>query len=572
MSEERDSLVRLAALVSDRKPIDWDLAIASAPEPDERADVLRLRAVAEIVDAHALLRADEPPPGTPPGERPPASVPGTPFGRYRMIERLGQGGMAVVWRAEDTLLGRSVALKFLRPELEDSETARRRFLREARSASRLDHPGIGTVYDFGEQDGRPYLAMQLIEGGTVAARLAERGPLALREAVTLARDAAQALDHAHRRGVTHRDISARNLMLSRDGRVVVVDFGLAALDDGVSLTQTDAVVGTAAYMSPEVIQGEKADPRSDQFSLGVVVYEMLTGSRPFDADRIGTVLWRVVNEPMELPSSRRADIPAVLDRLLSGMLAKAPTDRYPSLGAVADELDDLLRTGSLPESRDETATLVPGSRPTSAPMRASSTRASRPAPSSKSRFLWIAVAGLGVLMVSAAIQAWMQRGTEPTAASSDVRFRSVAVLPLRNDSTAKSETEHLGEGLAQSLISKLTQVGGVEVTPWMTSRRFRDPADDPSRVAAELGVEALLVGHFRADAERLRGTITLIDGGTGRQVWADDFDEAAGDLFRVQNRIALAAATRLSGALTGTQVDRLTTPIGSNAEAYELYL
>jgi len=215
---------------------------------------------------------------------------GRTIGRYRIVARLGEGGMGSVWRADDALLSRPVALKFLPETLAASPEARQRFLREARAASQLDHPGIATVYDTGEADGRVYIALQLIEGETLAERLKRTGWLPIAEAVRIARAAAEALAHAHGKGVLHRDVTSGNLMVTAEGRVVVVDFGLALPEGATRLTQSQTVMGTVAYLAPEVAEGKPGDRRSDLYGLGVVLYEMLTGRLPFAGERREAVL------------------------------------------------------------------------------------------------------------------------------------------------------------------------------------------------------------------------------------------------------------------------------------------
>ena len=227
------------------------------------------------------------------------SVIGQSIGRFRIVAALGEGGMGTVWRAEDTLLDRSVALKLLTSRLTESDDARARFLREARSAGRLDHPGIGTIYEAGESDGQIFIAMRLVDGGTVADRIAARGALGLLEAIRIAASAADALAFAHAHGIIHRDVSSRNLMLTSDGEVVVVDFGLALAEGASRLTQSGAAVGTAHYMAPEMILGKDPDRRSDIYSLGVVLYEMVTGSVPFEGERLETILYAAVHNAAE---------------------------------------------------------------------------------------------------------------------------------------------------------------------------------------------------------------------------------------------------------------------------------
>jgi len=262
---------------------------------------------------------------------------GATVGRYRILAKLGEGGMGSVWKAEDPLLGRSVALKFLADALTSDRDARARFLREARAASTLEHPGIATVFDTGEADGKTFIAFQLVDGETVAAKV-QRGALALSEAVRMAVSAADALHYAHEHGVLHRDVTSRNIMVARDGRVIVVDFGLALPEGHTRVTQSGAAMGTAPYMAPEIALGENADRRSDVYGLGVVLYEMVAGRLPFKGERLQAVLYAAVHTPAQPPSKHREQIPMVLDAITLKALSKSPGERHQSAKELASEL------------------------------------------------------------------------------------------------------------------------------------------------------------------------------------------------------------------------------------------
>ena len=503
---------------------------------------------------------------------------GRTFGRYRIVKCLGEGGMGTVWRAEDDLLGRSVALKLLSTRLTDSGSARARLLREARAAGAMEHPGIGTVYDAGEQDGEIFIAMRLVDGGTVSDRLASHGALGLLDAVRIAASAADALGHAHARGILHRDVSARNLMLTKDGQVVVVDFGLARAEGESRLTQSGTTVGTAYYMAPEIALGEKADRRSDIYSLGAVLYEMLTEAPPFEGNRLQAVLYAAVNTPAAAPSAKRPGIPPELDRIVLKTLAKKSDDRYGTMETLRDDLEALVASGTIVP--DETAAL-----PIVQPRRRS--LSPRPTPDmtptieldgavtgglrSWTRARRLAAIGAAVVVLGLAgvgIARLLRRQPSPAATA----YSSLAVLPFKNDSPRAEESNYLAEGLSQTLITKLTQLTTLRVPPWMTVRRFRDPSIPVEKLATDLKVDAILLGAYQSDGQRIRGTVSIVDGKSGFQVWADEFDEPLADLFTVQNKIAMGAATKLLGKLTGTQVDVLAAPAAASVEAYEFYL
>ncbi|HEY6867669.1 MAG TPA: serine/threonine-protein kinase, partial [Candidatus Eisenbacteria bacterium] len=252
---------------------------------------------------------------------------GTSLGPYRIVGKLGEGGMGSVWRARDTARGHTVALKLLSDSLASSSRARQRFLRGARAAAALDHPGVVRIHDWGEIEGRPYIAMECVPGRDLGSRIV-RGALPVREAMRIAIAAGEALADAHAHGVLHRDVTARNIMLAPDGRVVVLDFGLALATGATRFSTTGTMVGTLHYIAPEVAEGRDGDQRSDVYGLGVVLYEMLTGLPPFIAERPEAVFFAAINQPAHPPSLRRASIPKALDAIVLRALAKQPELRY----------------------------------------------------------------------------------------------------------------------------------------------------------------------------------------------------------------------------------------------------
>ena len=264
-------------------------------------------------------------------------APGATVGRFRLLALAGAGGMGKVWKAEDPALGRTVALKFLPVAQADSPVARRRFLREARAAGRLSHPSIAQVFDAGEANGRLFIAIEWVEGKTIA-DLVARGPLGIPDSIRIARDTALALAHAHGRAVLHRDVSARNIMVARDGRVMLLDFGLAYPEGASRITSTGTTPGTIPYMAPEVVMGRRATLRSDLYSLGAVLYEMLTGCPPFRGERVQAVLYAVVHQNFRPAGELRAGVPPTVERILNRALARRPGARFASADAMARAL------------------------------------------------------------------------------------------------------------------------------------------------------------------------------------------------------------------------------------------
>jgi serine/threonine protein kinase len=267
---------------------------------------------------------------------------GQTISHYRIVEKLGEGGMGVVYKAEDTRLRRTVALKFFRSEVIESAEHRERILREAQAAAALDHPNICTVHEIDEAEGKTFLAMAFVEGQSVKEKIAER-PLKLEETLDVAIQTAQGLQAAHEKGVVHRDIKPANLIVNPHGQVKIMDFGLAQLADRTRLTQTSTFLGTPAYMSPEQAQRLPADRRSDIWSLGVVLYEMITGRLPFEAQQDQAVLYSIVHQEHEPVTALRAGLPTELDRIVRKALAKRPGERYQHVDEMASDLRTLQR-------------------------------------------------------------------------------------------------------------------------------------------------------------------------------------------------------------------------------------
>jgi eukaryotic-like serine/threonine-protein kinase len=277
---------------------------------------------------------------------------GRTVGRCTVVAKLGKGGMGTVWKAEDPLLGRTVAIKFLSANQRDNDLARRRFLREARAASALTHPDVATVYEVGELDGVPYIAMQLVEGRTIRQHVREEHLPPVR-AVRIAARVAEILDDAHAHGVVHRDITSNNIMVQPDGTPKVVDFGVARrAADTSRLSRTGVTVGTVGFIAPEVIEGRDATPQSDIFGLGVVLYEMVTGRMPFENKRMDRVLHATLTLDPESPRRLVADVPRELDRIVMKALSRRLTTRYQTAREMADDLQNLLESGALRASSE----------------------------------------------------------------------------------------------------------------------------------------------------------------------------------------------------------------------------
>lgn len=415
-------------------------------------------------------------------------APGQAFGQYTLVEEVGRGGMGVVWKAHHPVLHRDDALKFLSPQLARSDEARERFIREGRSASALKHNGIATVYSAGETDGKVYIAQEFIDGKTVS-ELVANGPLAAAEAFRVAIFAGRAIGYAHGRGVLHRDVTSRNVMITRDGNVVVVDFGLAVVQGETRFTRSGAVVGTLPYMAPELFAGGKASDATDVYGLGVVLYEMLTGSVPFQEKYEAALMWLIANREPDPPSARVEKLTPEVDRIISKALAKDPVLRYQSAEALVADLEALLQQGVLPDVAPDKALVRPPS-PSPTPSRARRQRRKRWA---------IGLATLAGIAVALSFYFWGRLGGPQPA------FASVAVLPFETVGPTSDVPDWLLSGLGEQLTSKLAKLEGCRVVTWASSRNFSAKDQAIRDIAKKLGVEGIVLVSMRSDGGRLTG-------------------------------------------------------------------
>ncbi len=462
---------------------------------------------------------------------------------YRIIEKLGEGGMGVVYKAEDTKLGRTVALKFLPPDLTRDSEAKKRFIQEARAASALDHPNICTVHEIDETaEGQLFIAMACYEGESLKTKI-ERGPLALDEALDIAVQIAQGLAKAHERKIIHRDIKPANILVTNDGLVKIVDFGLAKLA-GMKLTKTGSTLGTAQYMSPEQARGEEVDARSDIFSLGAVLYEMLTGKHAFPGEYDQATLYAIMNEEPPPVTSLRSGIPMELERIVKKAFAKKPAERYQHS---ADLIVDL--KGAARESASAAAPAR--SRPPA--------RLPRLAPR-----IWLPAALATVAAVTVAL-IFIGKSQHETAQGR----QSIAVLPFENLSDSKDD-EYFSDGLAADIIDALTQVPGLRVMARTSAFSFRGKEQDVREIGVQLGVEHILEGSVRRSGNRLRVTARLVKTSDGYHLWSQRFYREMTDVFAIQDEISQAIVEKLRVRLAGEGplVKRHTESI----EAYHLFL
>ncbi len=463
-------------------------------------------------------------------------------GRYKIVEEIGRGGMGVVYKAVDNKLKRTVALKFLPFEWTSDPEAKERFTREAQAAAALDHPNICTVYEIDEAEGRMFISMAFVEGESLKKKV-ERGLLPIDEALRLGLQIAEGLSEAHKKGIVHRDIKSANIMVTAAGQAKIMDFGLARFSGGTLLTREGMTLGTIAYMSPEQARGEEADHRSDIWSLGVVLYEMLAGRLPFGMERDQAVLYAILKQPPKPLSTVRPEAPAALDQAVGKALEKNREQRYQSAGDLVEDLESIAQ-GIEPER-----------------LRARRRRAGLRR--WKRAGLWAGAAGLLVLLTILGLKLF-QGG--PRA------IETLAVLPLENLS-GDPQQEYFSDGMHEALITDLGQVGGLKrVIARSSVMRFKGKKTPLSEIARELKVDGLITGSVLRSGNQVRVSAQLVDPSTETQLWARAYERDLRDILSLQNDIVSAITREVKVRLTDQDETRLARTRQVNPEAYDAYL
>jgi TolB-like protein/Tfp pilus assembly protein PilF len=479
----------------------------------------------------------------------PAALEGRDLGRYRIEARVGGGGMGVVYRAHDVQLDRPVALKVLAAHLGGDPVAARRFRLEARTIATLEHPNICAIHEIGEtDDGLLYLVMPLYEGETVQ-QVLEGGPLPVVRAIDIATQTLHGLGKAHARGIIHRDIKPSNVLLTPDGVVKLLDFGVVKLPD-LTLTGTaELPIGTAAYMSPEQALGTPIDLRTDLWSVGVMLYEMLTGQRPYASGVAAALAGERSPTPLVALRSLDRDIPAALEAVVARALAQDPAARYQS----AAEFEDALRA-SAPQSSGSDA-----ARPVTL----------RTAGRRRRNVLTGVIAGLVLISATTWYATTRPPETPAAAAAPEETGLSIAVLPLVDRSAGGTE-QYYADGLTEELIATLSRVDGLRVASSTSSFAYRGRTEDVRAIGTQLGVSHVVEGNLQRAGDELRIRATLVRVHDGFQVWSQLFRRPVGEAFAVQQDIAQAVARGLQVKLLIGTADLAMVP--PDAAAYELYL
>ena len=475
---------------------------------------------------------------------------GARLGSYEIVSSLGVGGMGEVYRAKDLELGREVAIKVLRKELASEPDALKRFEREARTASALNHPNITTIHHIGEHEGTRYIAMELVDGKTLRELLSE-GPFSTKKTLDVARQIAGGLAKAHAAGIVHRDLKPENFMVTEDGLVKILDFGLAKLIPQGSdvdpematvtkATRQGTLLGTVQYMSPEQAAGRALDYRSDQFSFGSILYEMLTGRLAFREDTVPQTLTAIMKDEPEPISKLNDEAPDQLLVIVERCLAKEPDKRFDETKELAAELENVPDTMSL------------------------SRRTRR-------RVLWMAAAILGTFLVSAlglnvlGLRDWVSSKLTPAP------IDSIAVLPLQNLS-GDPEQEYFADGMTEALMTNLAKIGALKVISRSSIMRYKGTDKSLGEIAEELGVDAIVEGSALRVGNRVRITAQLIDPETDQALWADSYERDLQDVLLLQSEVAQAIAEQIQVAVTPEETTRLAGARPVDPEAYEAYL
>ena len=466
---------------------------------------------------------------------------------YKILEKLGEGGMGVVYKAEDTKLKREVAIKFLPHHISSNDEDRKRFEIEAQAAASLNHPNITTIHSIEESDSEVFIVMEYIDGIESKGKI-KSGSISINEAVDIAIQIADGLEAAHKKGIVHRDIKSGNVMITKDGKAKIMDFGLAKVGKGTQVTKVGTTVGTVAYMSPEQTRGEEIDNRSDIWSFGVLLYEMVTGKQPFKGDYDQALVYSILNEEPET-----AEISSTaLRNIILKALEKEPVERYQK---VSEMLADLI------EIKNETLT------------RTYSRSSERKTQIQKKKNKWFVPAAI-IIFIAFLIVAYIYFNSRSSVNNVSSEIKMIVVLPFEN--LGSSEDEYFADGITEEITSKLSGLSGLGVIARASAAQYKNTNKSLDEIAKELGVGYILVGTIRwdksGDVDKVRVNPELIRTSDGVQMWSEPYESEYSTSFKLQTQIASQVANAMDINLLQPEKKSLSTNLTENQEAYNLYL
>ncbi len=484
---------------------------------------------------------------------------GKTISHYKILEKLGEGGMGVVYKAHDTRLDRTVALKFLPGYLSADAAEKERFYHEARAASALLHSNVAVIFEVNEFEGRVFLAMEYVEGQTLKALVTAGEPLSMKKFLDVSIQACEGLAAAHEKGIVHRDIKSDNIMITPKGQVKIMDFGLAKLKGATKLTKAGSTIGTAAYMSPEQAQGEEVDHRSDIFSFGVVLYELLTGKLPFRGEHQAALMYSLIHEDPPPIARFNEHAGPEIERIVQKALAKDREERY-------QHADDLL--ADLRRERKQLEYARQGYVTTR------TIAAAAPAlPATKKKFVLPVIIAVGVIAAAATVF-WLIR-TPSDRSSSGATRKMLVVLPFEN--LGSPDEDYFADGLTEEVTGRLSGLSGLGVIARTSAMQYKKTTKTLQEIGRELGVQYVLQGTIRWGAtadggKRVRVNPALINVADGTQVWSQPYDAVFSDVFKLQSDISSQVASALGMTLLQPERAALEAHPTENPEAYDYYL
>jgi len=469
---------------------------------------------------------------------------------YKIIEELGSGGMGIVYKAQDLNLDRFVALKFLPPHLTTSAEEKQRFIHEAKAASALDHPNICNIHEIDQtEDGQLFISMAYYDGQTLNKKIKEK-PLSVDKATDIAIQIAQGLTKAHEKEIIHRDIKPANIMLTNDGVIKILDFGLAKLSTQTKLTREGSTVGTIAYMSPEQARGDEVDFRTDIWSLGAILYEMLTGQLPFKGNYDQALIYSIINDEPEPITALRSGVPMELERIITKCLHKNQTDRYQHVDELIVDLRSVQK-----ESEPISGTHI------EKPIKKRS----------KTLILSSAIVIILILVTAGYFFIFKQDNAELADTGESIWENSIAVLPFADLSPDKDQ-EYFCDGMTEQIITNLSKIKRLKVIARTSVMTYKNINKQIPEIGKELNVSHILEGSIRKHGTSIRVTAQLINTEDGSHLWADDFDRELEHVFEVQDDVSQKIAANLLATLSPEEIEHIKTNRPSNAEAYEYYM